>query len=90
MKREDRSFTLQNIREVVREELRAERRRDAAPEPLLDKEQAADILSVSERTLDTLIASGEIASIKVKRCRRIPPQALRAYVDRQAAGGVER
>jgi len=77
---------LDDIRATVREELRAARRQEAAPEPLLTKEDAAEVLGVSLRTLDTLVASGEIGSIKVKRCRRIPPAALRSYIDRQAAG----
>jgi len=77
---------LDDIRVAVREELQAARRQEAAPEPLLTKEDAAEVLGVSPRTLDTLLASGEIASIKVKRCRRIPPAALRSYIDRQAAG----
>ena len=83
----------EQFRAVIRDELRAERRREAAPDPLLTKADAAEVLGVSPRTVDTLLASGEIASIKVKRCRRIPPAALRSYINRQAAasgGRVER
>ena len=75
---------LDDIRVAVREELQAARRKDAAPEPLLTKEDAAEVLGVSPRTVDTLLANGEIGSVKVKRCRRIPPAALRSYIDRQA------
>ena len=66
--------------------LYTERRREAAPEPMLDKTEAAEVLGVSPRTLDTLLAAGEIASIKVRRCRRIRPADLRTYIDRRAAG----
>lgn len=82
--------TLSDFRAIVREELRAERRREAAPEPLLTKADAAEVLGVSERTVDTLVASGQLASVKVARCRRIPPQALHAYVRQQAEEGSDR
>lgn len=77
---------LERFREVIREELRAKRRREVAPDPLLTKADAAEVLNCSARTVDTLIASGELASVKVRRSRRIPPSALKAYVARQARG----
>lgn len=71
--------------QALRKEVRRLRvQRD--PEGLADKAEAAELLGVSERTVDTLIAAGEITSIKVRRCRRIPRRALRAYIRRKADG----
>lgn len=78
-----------DLREEV-QELRQEvqaLRRTEDPERLLDKAEAADLLGVSERTVDTLIHSGEIASLKVRRARRIPYRALQAYIERRVDGG---
>jgi excisionase family DNA binding protein len=75
-------------KEVVRlrQEVRA-LRSEEDPERLLTKEEAADLLGVSERTVDTLIHSGEIASLKVRRARRIPHRALRDYIRRCSRDG---
>lgn len=71
----------QEIR-ALREEVRSLRgQRD--PDRLVDKTEAAELLGVSERTVDTLIAAEEIGSIKVRRCRRIPRRALNAYIRRK-------
>jgi excisionase family DNA binding protein len=51
---------------------------------LLNTQQVAERLNVSRRTVDTLIHSGEIASIKIRGCRRILPEALDAYIERLA------
>lgn len=72
----------------LRQEIRT-LRRDEDSDRLLDKEEAAELLGVSERTVDTLLAAGEITSLKVKRCRRIPYRALRSYI-RENAGGPGR
>jgi excisionase family DNA binding protein len=70
---------------ALREEVRALRgQRDA--DALLDMDEAAEILGVSRRTVDTLVHAGEITSLKVRRCRRIPRKALDAYIRRQAEG----
>lgn len=77
------------LREEVRElrqEVEALRRKED-PERLLTKEDAADLLGVSERTVDTLIHSGELQSLKVRRARRIPYRALAAYIERRVNGG---
>lgn len=47
---------------------------------LLTIEEAAQILNVSERTVATLIADEELRSLKVKRCRRVPKEAIEEYV----------
>lgn len=43
-------------------------------------EDAADQLSIGLTTAKALIKSGELRSVKVNRCRRVPAQALHDYV----------
>jgi excisionase family DNA binding protein len=62
--------------------LRAER----DPNRLLTREEAAERLRVSVRTLDTLRATGEIRAVKVKRRVRFHPEAVNAYMRRNAEG----
>lgn len=75
----------QHVCEAVREEFDAARKQ---PEDggLLTKEEVADWLQVSPRTVDTLAAGGELRKIKVRGCVRFSPGAVRAYIRRQAAG----
>ncbi|MCL4423100.1 MAG: helix-turn-helix domain-containing protein [Actinobacteria bacterium] len=47
---------------------------------LLTPEEAAEILRISRAHLYELILSGLIRSIKIGRCRRIPPSALEEFV----------
>lgn len=68
---------------ALREDIRA-LRRQWDPDRLLDLDETADLLGVSRRTVDTLVAAGEIPSLKVRRCRRIPRKALSAYIARRA------
>jgi excisionase family DNA binding protein len=49
---------------------------------LVDVAEAAKRLSVSKRTVQSLVFSGQLASVKVGRCRRIPVSELTAYVER--------
>lgn len=52
-----------------------------ASEPQLwSIQQAADYLNISARTLDTMIASGEIEPIWIKGQRRFDREAIFAYV----------
>lgn len=78
--------SLDDIRKAIRDELRAARRRDAAPR-LLEISDVAEALKVSERHVQTLLHAGEIASVKVGRCRRVPADAVKTYIRRQAGGG---
>ena len=56
-----------------------------APEPLLyTPEEAAAALRIGRTRLYQLLASGEIASIKLGGSRRITPAALRSYVEELA------
>lgn len=52
---------------------------------LYDPDEAASVLSVSRATVYVYLASGELASIKIGRSRRIPREALERFVrERQA------
>lgn len=72
------------IREAVREEARFPKR-ESAEGPLLTKEEVAEWLQVSPRTVDTLAASGELQRLKIRGCVRFAPNAVDAYVRRMAA-----
>ncbi len=48
---------------------------------LLTPEQAADQLNVCRTKLYSLLTSGDLASVKIGRSRRIPVDALHAYVE---------
>ena len=47
---------------------------------LVTPSDAAELLSISRTSLYALMASGAVASVKVGGCRRIPVEALRAFV----------
>ena len=51
------------------------------PQLLLTPEQAARLLAIGRTTLYALITEGAIDSVKVGSLRRIPRQAVEAYVD---------
>ncbi len=52
---------------------------------LLDVEEAADRLGIKRTLFYELVRRGEVASVKVGRLRRVPVQALDAYVQRLVA-----
>lgn len=70
------------IEEVRKEVGRLRTERD--PDRLDDLDEAADLLNVSRRTVETLIHSGELPSVKIRRRRLIPHRALKAYIRRKA------
>jgi excisionase family DNA binding protein len=49
---------------------------------LLTVEEAARQLRIGRTTCFQLVLAGEIESVTVGRLRRVPPEALRAYVAR--------
>ena len=49
---------------------------------LLTPAAAAEKLSLAQSTLYQLLTKGEIESVKIGRCRRIPLDALTDYIDR--------
>jgi len=63
---------------------------DDAENPLaFDVRTAARLLSVGARTVELLIASGELASLHIGRCRRIRRIDLEEFLMRQVAAEVE-
>ena len=50
---------------------------------LVRPEQAAEVLNLGRSTLYELLHTGELESVLIGRSRRIPVEALRAFVDRQ-------
>src|SRR5690606_37449050 len=59
---------------------------DASPPVLLlTIEEAAELLHVGRCTMQALLTSGEVQSLKIGRLRRVPPSALEDYIDRQIA-----
>jgi excisionase family DNA binding protein len=49
---------------------------------LLTPERAAERLDIGRTTVYALMASGELDSVKIGRSRRIPSDALTAYIER--------
>jgi excisionase family DNA binding protein len=62
-----------------------------APNPLVDDgfasvDESMEFLSVSRSTVYELMATGELPSAKVGRCRRVPRKALREFAARAMIG----
>jgi len=53
---------------------------------LLKVEQAADRLGLGRTVVWGLVASGELETVKIGRSRRVPVEALEAYVAKLRAG----
>jgi excisionase family DNA binding protein len=53
---------------------------------LLKVEQAAERLGLGRTIVWGLVATGELESLKIGRSRRVPVEALNAYVERLRAG----
>ena len=49
---------------------------------ILTVEEAAETLCIGRTTMYALIAAGDVESVRIGRLRRIPAQALEAYVER--------
>jgi excisionase family DNA binding protein len=62
------------------------RRRDATAEKLLfTPEQAADMLGLGRTKLYELLATGDLRSVRIGACRRIPSSVLHDFVGRLLA-----
>ena len=60
---------------------------DRLVDPLLvSVEEAARILAVGRSMLYELIAAEQLETVRIGRCRRVPVDALRMYVERLRAG----
>ncbi len=51
---------------------------------LLRPDEAAEVLGVGRSKIYALLASGEVPAVRVGRSVRVPVEALRRWVDRQA------
>ena len=56
---------------------------------LISPQQAAERLSISRGHVYTLLARGEIESIRIGRARRIPIEALEVFVARERAAALD-
>lgn len=52
---------------------------------LLSPERAADRMDVGRSKIFELMATGELESVRIGRSRRIPLDALKAYIERLRA-----
>ena len=57
---------------------------------LLDTRDVADVMRVSERTVKTLIKSGELPSVQIGTARRVHVDDLDAYLHRLRNAGRDR
>jgi excisionase family DNA binding protein len=90
--REEIRALIDGLREEVkalREDVKALRRSKApdGPDALLTRNEAAERLGVSQRTLDDLEASGDIQAIRIRGRVLYAPATLSAFIDRCARGG---
>jgi excisionase family DNA binding protein len=61
---------------------------DAAAPLLVEAREAARLLSISERTLWGLTASGAVPCVRLGRAKRYAMQDLTSYVERLRKGGT--
>lgn len=75
--------------QVLREEVTALRRKEApdGPDALLPREEAADTLGISVRTLDDLEEAGKIQAVRIRGRVLYAPETLEAYIRRRAGEG---
>ena len=57
---------------------------DAIEKMLYTPTEAAKALGISRSTVYVLIASGEVPSVRIGSCRRVPVDGLRRYVAKLA------
>lgn len=60
---------------------------DTEPDTLLTREEAADRLRISTRTLDDMADTGEIQPLRIRGRVLYHPDTLEAYVRRRAGEG---
>ena len=54
---------------------------------LLRPAEAAEAIGIGRSTVYELLASGELPSVRIGGCVRVPVDALRAWINRQLADG---
>ncbi|MCS4195928.1 helix-turn-helix domain-containing protein [Salinibacter ruber] len=83
---------VQGLREEVQalqDEVTALRRKEApeGPDALLPREEAAEMLGISVRTLDDMEEAGEIQAVRIRGRVLYAPETLEAYIRRRAGEG---
>ncbi len=75
--------------QALRGEVTALRRKEApdGPEALLPREEAAERLGISVRTLDDMEEAGEIQAVRIRGRVLYAPETLQAYIRRRAGEG---
>lgn len=75
--------------QALQDEVTALRRKEApdGPDALLPREEAAEILGVSVRTLDDMEEAGEIQAVRIRGRVLYAPETLQAYIRRRAGEG---
>ena len=75
--------------QALREEVQALRRKESpeGPDALLPREEAAETLGISVRTLDDLAEAGEIQPVRIRGRVLYAPDTLEAFVRRKAGEG---
>ena len=73
---------------ALREEVQALRRKEAPDgrDALLTREEAAERLSISIRTLDDMAEAGEIRPVRIRGRVLYAPETLNAFIRRHAGG----
>ena len=74
--------------QALRDEVTALRRKEApdGPNAPLPREEAAETLGISVRTLDDLAEAGEIQPVRIRGRVLYAPETLQAYIRRRAGG----
>jgi len=90
--RDELRHLVEGLREEVqalRDEVTALRRKEApdGPDALLPREEAAERLGVSVRTLDDMEEAGEIQAVRIRGRVLYAPETLQAYIRRRAGEG---
>ena len=67
-----------SLGELIRQEVRA--LRQAPEDALLTLEDVAEILAVSPRTVETLVAEGSLVPLRIRGTRRFTRQAVDGYL----------
>jgi excisionase family DNA binding protein len=67
---------------IVREETRVSESFVADDQLLVTPEEAARRLSVGRTTIYELMSSGELQSVNIGRCRRVPVSSLSLFVNK--------
>jgi len=72
------------------EDLRQRLNGDDEPDRLLALDDVAKWLGVSHRTVDRIIAAGDLKPIRTRGIRRFHPQTVDAYIRRRAESPYKR